>query len=145
MKFTLITDEEREEEVIVYAHARSRFTEELEAFVNSNTEEIIGYKDGSIVKLCASEVYAFAVEEGKVFAVTAHEKFQVQKRLYMMEEMLDARFVKINQSCIVNVRQIERFEPTFGGSLMAVLKNGYRDYVSRRQMKTVKERIGFKR
>ena len=84
------------------------------------------------------------MEDGKVFAVTEREKLQVQKRLYRIEEMLDARFVKINQSCIVNVGCIERFEATFGGSLLVILKNGYKDYVSRRQMKTVKERIGFR-
>lgn len=143
MKFRLIIDESREEEVIVYAKKASAFTEELEAFVKSNTPEILGYREGSIVKLAPADVYAFAVEDGKVFAHTAVEKLLVQKRLYKIEELAGERFVKINQSCIVNVAAIERFEPTFGGSLMVVMKNGYRDYVSRRQMRAVKERIGI--
>ena len=130
---------------MVYARKESRFTEELRAFVVSNTPELIGYNGKNIVKLSPSDVFAFAVEEGKVFAIMEKEKLQVQKRLYQIEEMLDARFVKINQSCIVSVGQIERFEATFGGSLMVILKNGYKDYVSRRQMKNVKERIGFRR
>ena len=145
MKFRLIIDENREEEIVVYAKKESAFTEELEAFVKSNTAEILGYSGGNIVKLSPAEVYAFAVENGKVFAHTASEKYTVPKRLYQIEEITSELFVKINQSCIVNVAQIERFEPTFGGSLMVVMKNGYRDYVSRRQMKNVKERIGFKR
>ena len=145
MKFTVIIDEDREEEIVVYAKKESAFIAELEAFVKSNTSEIIGYGEGSIVKLATEDVYAFAVEDGKVFAHTAGEKLLVQKRLYRIEELAGERFVKINQSCIVNMGKIEKFEPTFGGSLMVVLKNGYRDYVSRRQMKTVKERIGFKR
>jgi DNA-binding LytR/AlgR family response regulator len=145
VKFTVIIDEEREEEIVVYAKKESRFTEELEAFVKSNTSEIIGYGDGSAVKLSSAEVYAFAVENGKVLAYTAKEKLTIQKRLYQVEETVSEGFVKINQSCIVNIAQIERFESTFGGSLMVVMKNGYRDYVSRRQMKIVKERIGFKR
>jgi len=145
MKFKLIIDESREEEVLVYAKKESSFTAELEAFVKNNTTEILGYSGGNIVKLSPSEVYAFAVEDGKVFAHTANEKHLVQKRLYQIEEIAGEGFVKINQSCIVNVALIERFEPTFGGSLMVVMKNGYRDYVSRRQMKSVKERIGFRR
>ena len=145
MKFTVIIDEEREEEIIVYAKKESRFTAELESFVKSNTSEILGYGEGSAVKLSPAEVYAFAVENGKVFAHTAAEKLMIQKRLYQVEEDMSEGFVKINQSCIVNIAQIERFEPTFGGSLMVVMKNGYRDYVSRRQMKTVKERIGWGR
>ena len=143
MKFRLVIDENCEEEVVVYAKKASAFTEELESFVKSNTPEILGYVKGSIVKLSPSEVYAFAVEEGKVFAHTASEKLLVPKRLYKIEEIAGERFVKVNQSCLVNVALIERFEPTFGGSLTVVMKNGYRDYVSRRQMKNVKERIGF--
>jgi DNA-binding LytR/AlgR family response regulator len=145
MKFKLIIDENRDEEIVVYAKKASAFTDELEAFVKSNTPDIIGYNGGNIVKLSPSEVYVFAVEDGKVFAHTEKEKHLVQKRLYQIEETAGEKFVKINQSCIVNVALIERFEPTFGGSLMVVMKNGYRDYVSRRQMKIVKERIGFKR
>ena len=145
MKFTLVIDEDREEEVVVYAKSESVFIKELAELVKSNGGELIGYSGKNIVKLSPAEVFAFAVEEGKVFAVTENGKLQVQKRLYQIEEMADPRFVKINQSCIVNVVHIERFEATIGGSLMIVMKNGYRDYVSRRQMKTVKERIGFKR
>ncbi len=145
MKFRLIIDESCEEEVVVYAKKESVFTDELEAFVKSNTQEIFGYSGKSIVKLLPADVFAFSVEEGKVFAVTENEKLSLQKRLYQVEEIAGERFVKINQSCIVNIRQIERFEATIGGSLMVVLKNGYRDYVSRRQMKNVKERLGLKK
>ena len=58
--------------------------------------------------------------------------------------MLGDDYLKINQSCIVNIKAIKQFDVSLGGSLMISLKNGYRDYVSRRQVKAVKERIGFK-
>jgi len=38
---------------------------------------------------------------------------------------------------------IKKFDVSFGGALTVIFKNGYTDYVSRRQMKIVKERIGF--
>ena len=59
--------------------------------------------------------------------------------------MLDGSdFVKLNQSCIVNIKKIECFDASLGGALKVTLKNGYRDYVSRRQLKAVKERLGLK-
>ena len=68
-----------------------------------------------------------------------------KKRLYKIEEMLeDDDFIKINQSCIVNIKMIESFDASIGGALMIKLKNGYRDYISRRQIKAVKERLGLK-
>ena len=39
---------------------------------------------------------------------------------------------------------IDHFEITLGASLKVVLKSGYKDYVSRRMQKNVKERIGIK-
>ena len=59
--------------------------------------------------------------------------------------MMSEDFLKINQSCIVSIDRIERFDVTPGGALTVIMKNGYKDYVSRRQMKAVKERLGIKR
>ena len=83
------------------------------------------------------------VEEGKTYAVTEKGKYLLKLRLYQLEERLGEDFLKINQSCIVNVDMIESFKTSLGGSLMVTLKGGFRDYVSRRQLKTVKEKIGF--
>jgi DNA-binding LytR/AlgR family response regulator len=143
MKFRLIIDENRDEEVVVYAKKESAFTSELEALVKSNSAEILGYSAGSIVRLAPSDVYAFAVEDGKIFAHTASEKHLVQNRLYRIEEIVGERFVKINQSCIANIKKIDRFKATVGGSLTVVFKNGHVDFVSRRNLKNVKERLGL--
>ena len=43
MKYTIIIDKNREEEVIVYAKEKSEFTDEIERLVNDNNLELIGY------------------------------------------------------------------------------------------------------
>ena len=68
----------------------------------------------------------------------------IKMRLYEIEEKLGDDFVKINQSTVVNVKMIEKFSVSFGASLTVHLKTGRRDYVSRRQLKAVKERMGIK-
>ena len=141
MKFTLIIDPERDEEVVVYAKAASALCDKIEDLVKSFGDELFGYRDSLVVRLDASDVSAFAVEDGKVFAVTADGRFLVKERLYQLEERYGCAFVKINQSCLVNVERIERFNASIGGALMVVTCDGYRDYVSRRQLKSVKERM----
>ena len=64
-------------------------------------------------------------------------------RLYQLEELLPSDFLKINQSCLVNIEKIKRFDSSIGASLRVMLDDGDRDYVSRRQLKTVKERLGL--
>ena len=41
------------------------------------------------------------------------------------------------------VEQIKEFKASIGGSVMVIFQNGYKDYISRRELKNVKERIGL--
>lgn len=143
MKCTLIITDEHEEEVIIYARERTKLTNDIEALVIGSVPELIGYKENEVVKLNSDLISCFTVEGNKVYALTDSEKLQIKLRLYQLEEMLPDTFVKINQSCIANIRKIERFDTSVSGTLLIKFKNGYKDYVSRRQMKAVKERFGL--
>ena len=143
MKCTLIITDEHEEEVIIYARERTKLTNDIEMLVCVSVPELIGYKENEVVKLNSDLISCFTVEGNKVYALTDSEKLQIKLRLYQLEEMLPDAFVKINQSCIANIRKIERFDTSVSGTLLIKFKNGYKDYVSRRQMKAVKERFGL--
>lgn len=145
MKHTTIVDPTHEEEVIIYTHKRTREIEELEGYLDLMSAELLGYgEEGQIILLRPAHVHCFTVEEGKVYARTDGEKLTVRLPLYAVEAMLDNRFVRINQSCLANIQRIARFDASIGGALMVTLQNGYRDYVSRRQLKAVKERMHIK-
>jgi DNA-binding LytR/AlgR family response regulator len=143
MKFQIFFDRDREEQVIVYAHQRTELTEKIEQLVLENKSVLSGYRDKEIFPLNISEIYCFTVINNKVFAVTEEERFLLKNRLYELEESINNDFIKINQSCIINIKKIEKFSAAFSGSLQVKLKNGYVDYVSRRNLKSVKERLGL--
>jgi DNA-binding LytR/AlgR family response regulator len=138
-----VIDKDREEEVVIYVHEKNSLSYEIEELVLGKSLELFGYKDKNIVKLSPSDVFCFTVENNKVYALCEKEKYQIKQRLYLLEEILDRDFVKINQSCIANIRKISKFDTSITGTLMVSFKNGHRDYVSRRQMKKVKERMGL--
>ena len=143
MKCTLIITDEHQEEVVIYTRERTKLTDDIEALVIGSVTEIIGYGENQAIRLKTDEVTCFMVEDSKVYALTDKDKYQLKQRLYQLEEMLPDNFVKINQSCIANIRQIKKFDTSISGTLVINFKNGYKDYVSRRQMKTVKERFGL--
>lgn len=143
MDFKLIIDKEHKEEVIVYAKEVNELTKEIESLVSCKNETLTGYKDEEVVRISLTDVYCFTIENNKLYAIMNNEKLQIKQRLYQVEEILGSDFVKINQSSIANIKKIDRFYASFGGSLAIKFKNGYKDYVSRRQAKTVKERIGI--
>ena len=143
MKCTLIITDEHEEEVVIYAHEKTKLIYDIENLIRDNAFELIGYSGYEAVNLRTDEVVCFLVEEGKVYAITDKDRFRLKSRLYQLEETLPENFVKINQSCIANIKKIERFDTSVSGTLLIKFKNGYKDYVSRRQMKAVKERFGL--
>ena len=143
MKLQIVIDSNRDEEIIVYAHNKSPLVIEIEELVNNHSIDLIGYTENETVKLNLNDIYCFFTEDNKVYALTENEKFRLKSRLYQLEKNLNNNFVKINQSCIANIKMIDRFKGTVGGSLTAVFKNGYVDFVSRRKLKNVKERLGL--
>ena len=143
MKFKLFIDKNHDDEVIVYAHEESELTKQIEDIVTKSESQIVAYIDREAVVLELADVYCFVVEDNKVFAITSKDKLKVKSRLYQLEEMLPHTFVKVNQSCIANIKMIKSFDSKISGSLLVRFKNGYSDYVSRRQLKVVKERMGL--
>ena len=144
MKCRTVVNPEVEEEVVIYAHAESSLTRAISELVRSADTAVVGYIDGEIVRLNYGEVECFFVEDGHVLAAIGDKRYRVRERLYELETVLGQGFVKINQSCLVSVARISHFKATVGGALCVVMRCGYKDYVSRRQLKAVKERLGIK-
>lgn len=143
MKYKLIIDETKEEEIVIVCHQKRAIFDQIEQLINNMDTSLIGYDNEDIVMLNYSDIHCFISENNKVYALTDKHKYQIKKRLYQIEETLDLNFVRINQSCIANIKQIKKFSATFNGFLQVHFKNGYIDYVSRRELKNVKERVGI--
>ncbi len=143
MKVTNIINAEKAEEIIIYSHSKTKLVEEIESLVFEHNTELIGYAKREIKPLSLSEVYSFNVEDNKIYAYLERDKLLLKQRLYMIEKIIDDNFIKINQSSIINITKIKKFDSSIGGTLSVVLKNGYKDYISKRQLKKVKERLGI--
>ncbi len=143
MKCEVIITEKGEEKVLIYTKEETPLVREIISLTEENSMEISGYIDREIVKLNPSEIYCFTVENNKVFALCKKKKYSLRQRLYTLEEMLPENFIKINQSTIANLRLIDRFDASVSGTLKVYFKNGHVDFVSRRQLKTLKEKVGI--
>jgi DNA-binding LytR/AlgR family response regulator len=133
---------EHEDEILIYTKQRTELVDKIEALCSEENTELVGYLDRDGVKLDVSDIHCFVVEDNRVFALTDDNKYRMKQRLYSIEETLDNRFVKINKSSNENIRQIRKFSASVSGTMNVTLKNGYSDYVSRRNIKNVKERLG---
>ena len=143
MKCYTYIKENEEERVLIYAHDRTRLVEDIESLVLSSEIDLTGSYDSEIIKIDINDVACFISENNKVYALIGDKKYQIKYRLYQIEEFNLNLFIKINQSCLANKTKINRFETTIGGTLKVVFKNGYIDFISRRELKNVKKRMGL--
>ena len=143
MDIKIFIDKTKDEKILIYAHEKTPLIEEIERLVTESTLDLIGYTDTEAKKINLLNVNCFISEDNKVFAL-ADEKLQIKIRLYQLEDLLDDNFIKINKSCIANIRQIKKVRATFSGAISVIFNNGYEDYISRRNLKSVKERLGVK-
>lgn len=142
MKCTTFITNDREE-ILIYTKEENELTRKIQELAREEPAELIGCCDGQTVIISPEDVHLFFIRNSRVFAATDDGEFALRERLYVLEERLSSDFVKINQSCLANIRKIKSFRASFGGALCVVFKNGYSDYVSRRQLRAVKEKIGI--
>lgn len=145
MKFRLIIDKDKEEEVVATVHQRSPLIEEIESLILNRTDRIPGYLEDEIKMLEVSDIECVTVLDGKTYAIdSGNRHYRLKQRLYELEQLLPASFIRINKSTLANEKALDRFTVTIAGSVDAIFKCGYREYVSRRCFTQIRRRLESK-
>ena len=147
MDFRLIIDKESPEEVLATVHERSALTDQIELLVMqyTGTDRVAAYTEDDMKMLAYSEIECITVIDGKTYAIDSRgQQYRLKQRLYELEEMLPACFIRINKSSLANEHRLERFSAGFSGAVDAVFQSGYKEYVSRRCFAAIKRRYDAK-
>ena len=147
MKFTLIIDKEKDEEVVATVHARTTLTDEIEALVlkYAGADRIPAYREDDTKMLPFSDIECVTVLDGKTYAIDSkNQRYRLRQRLYELEALLPSTFIRINKSTLANENRLDRFAVTYSGGVDAIFKCGYREYVSRRCFAQIKRRFDAK-
>lgn len=147
MKFNLIIDKAKEEAVTVIAHERTELTDRIENLVMQHTgsDRIAAYFDDDLKMLPIHKIECITIIDGKTIAIDrTGTQYRLKSRLYELESMLPASFIRINKSALANENHLERFAATLAGGMDAVFKCGYREYVSRRCFSAIRRRYDGK-
>ena len=146
MKFKLIIDKTKDEEIVATVREPSALTEQIQQLVleYTGTDRITAYGEDDTKILKFQEIVCITVPDGKTYAVDVTAKqYRLKQRLYELEAVLPSSFIRINKSAIANETQIERFVANFSGAVDVVFKGGYREYVSSRCFAQIKRRYGL--
>jgi DNA-binding LytR/AlgR family response regulator len=139
-----ITESEDLDETSVEIHCREcdAGVRRLERHISSYEERFACSFESGTVYVNAKDIYYFEAIDNKTFLYTRDQVYEVPKRLYELEGMLnDKDFFRCSKAIIVNVTKIERLKPELTRNIMAVLSNGEVVVISRRYVKAFRKLI----
>ncbi len=96
-----------------------------------------------IVVLQPKEIYMVRVEEGDTIIYGAKQRYRSRKRLYELAQQFGSQFMQISKTTLINLSYMDSIEPGFSGTLLLKLKNGNKDYVSRKYLPEFKKYLGI--
>ncbi len=146
MKIEIQVEESRKEPlVVVYT---DKVNEEIHALVRRLSQDapqvLVGFREDEATILQEEAILRVYAEGGKVLAETMEGAFTLRLRLYELEERLDrARFVRISNAEIVNLRKVKGFDLSLAGTICVRLQNDAITYVSRRYVAKIKQVLGL--
>lgn len=96
-----------------------------------------------IVVLKPEDIYMVRVENGDTTIYGNKQKYRSRRRLYELSDQLGKKFMQISKTTLVNLSYLDSIEPGFSGTLLLKLKNGNKDYVSRKYLPEFKRYLGL--
>ena len=115
----------------------------IDVFSNSETPVTALQNEEDIVVLQPREIYMVRVEDGDTVIYGARQKYRSRKRLYELAQQLGKQFMQISKTTLINLSYMDSIEPGFSGTLLLKLKNGDKDYVSRKYLPEFKKYLGL--
>ncbi|MCR5768880.1 MAG: LytTR family transcriptional regulator DNA-binding domain-containing protein [Lachnospiraceae bacterium] len=138
---TEINEKYKEMELHVCNETMNDNVREVVRELHSYYDEVIYGTDerGNRRALSIGSVISFYSEGQRVMALNKEGAFNIQKKLYELEESLsDTVFTRISKSEIINIGQIAKLDMNMTGTIRIIMKNGYTTFASRRNVAKLK-------
>ena len=115
----------------------------IDLFSTSETPVTAWQNEEDLIILQPKEIYMVRVEDGDTIIYGEKKTYRSRKRLYEVGQQLGKQFMQISKTTLINLSYMDRIEPGFSGTLLLKLKNGSKDYVSRKYLPEFKRYLGL--
>ena len=155
LKILLEMTDEGEPEIIIKCHKLTRDIIKIQQMLtsfdaeNRSSNQMIFYKGDTEYYMNLDEILFFQTESSVIYAHTVDDAYETKYKLYELEEILPAAFVRISKSAIVNSSLIYSIQRNLASSSVISFNKTHKEiYVSRAYYKMLKnkmEEIRFRR
>lgn len=150
MKIKIELDENLEEqEIIIRTSQLTPEITQLQSLISEATKatkSLEFYKGDTRVYLSISEVLFFETDEKGISAHTLDDSYEMRYKLYELEELLPAYFMRVSKSTILNTKKIFAIDRNLYASSVVSFRDTHKQvYVSRHYYKILIENMDEKR
>lgn len=115
----------------------------LDYFSTGNSPVTAFRNEEDTIILQPSDIYMIRIEGGDTIIYSRNQKYRSRKRLYELKEQVGKQFMQISKSTLINLSYMDSVEAGFSGTLLLKMKNGCKDYVSRKYLPEFKKYLGL--
>lgn len=140
---TNISSEFKETSITINAPELSDEIQNLIQYIsNINTipNQIVANKNNKIYFIDLEKVICFFSKDKYNYVRTKEGTYKIKHKLYELEEIFKQKdFIRISNSCIININQVECFDTSILGTVLVKLKDNTQETVSKRNVSQIKK------
>ena len=139
-----ISPEYKEPYAVIYTDQMTDEIRRMIEILGANETPITALQnEEDLVVLQPKEIFMVRVENGDTLIYSEKNRYRSRKRLYELGQQLGKQFMQISKTTLINLSYMDCIEPGFSGTLLLKLKNGSKDYVSRKYLPDFKKYLGL--
>ena len=136
----IIDDKYNNSKIVIYTDKMSdEISHIIDMLKSENNSQLYGFIQDKLYFLDSQNIFLIYSENGKIFAKTDDNIYQLKYRLYQLEELLDRNFIRISNSEIINMQKVKNLDFSMLGTIKINFINGTYTFASRRFIKKIKE------
>ena len=117
--------------------------------INEMQNQIMASENNKIYFIDLERVICFFSKDKYNYVRVKEGTYKIKQKLYELENSLRKKdFIRISNSCLIHINQVECFETSVLGTILVRLKDGTQETVSKRRvaqiMKLLRERGSLK-
>ncbi|AZV56923.1 LytTR family DNA-binding domain-containing protein [Clostridium sp. AWRP] len=143
MKIKIIENPSIQEvEIHILCKENNEYIKKLTECLTEKQITITGRIENEYVKISSRDIYYFECVDNRTYIYCEKNVYQSNMKLYELEEKLrGTRFSRINKSCIMNIKKLEKVKGQINGRLLATLYNGEKLIINRSYVADVKRKL----
>ena len=145
MKIRIETDTDIEEEIVIKCRQLTPEIIRLQQMLTEaagSSRQLVLFRGDTEYYIETADILFFETEGTSVMAHTATDVYETRLRLYELEELLPASFMRISKSSIVNTDRIYSINRNLTASSAVEFQGTHKQvYVSRGYYKALKEKL----